>query len=124
MGPNAQAYVGRMRLSEAVGTAKKLSKENARLTRALELIAEPECDHDPEMRCAHCIAKACLAGFPFGNAARPVSPPYHHPADEHFVSLVDFLRHLVDRHGIEETPELWSSGRIQFDGLHEEAHRE
>lgn len=48
--------------------------------------------------------------------------PYSHPADEHFTMLVDYLRHLVDTHGVEETPGLWRSGRDRFDALHEEAH--
>lgn len=47
---------------------------------------------------------------------------YSHPADQHFEFLVDYLRHLVDVHGIEETPELWRSGRERFDALHAEAH--
>jgi hypothetical protein len=47
---------------------------------------------------------------------------YSHPADQYFDSLVDYLRHLVDMHGIEETPELWRSGRDRFDLLHAEAH--
>jgi hypothetical protein len=48
--------------------------------------------------------------------------PYHHPADEYFDSLVDYLRHLVDRHGFKETPELWRSGRDIFDKLHAHNH--
>lgn len=49
--------------------------------------------------------------------------PYSHPDDEHFEFLVPYLRHLVDVHGIEETPELWRKGRTHFDEFHEEAHR-
>lgn len=49
---------------------------------------------------------------------------YSHPADEYFESLVEFLRHLVDVHGVEESPELWSSGRDRFDVLHAEGHEE
>ena len=52
----------------------------------------------------------------------PSRVPFSHPPDEHFQSLVDYLRHLVDSHGIEETPELWRSGRDRFDELHTEAH--
>lgn len=48
--------------------------------------------------------------------------PYSHPADQHFEFLVDYLRHLVDDHFIEETPELWRSGRDTFDRLHAEVH--
>lgn len=48
--------------------------------------------------------------------------PYHHAADDYFVSLVDYLRHLVDVHDVEETPELWRSGREQFDAIHAELH--
>lgn len=50
--------------------------------------------------------------------------PYSHPADEHFVSLVDYLRHLVDRHGVEESADLWRSGRELFDALHATAHND
>lgn len=49
-------------------------------------------------------------------------PKYSHEPDEWFDSLVDLLRHLVDVHGVEETPELWRSGRERFDQLHAEAH--
>lgn len=49
-------------------------------------------------------------------------PKFAHPADQHFVWLADYLRHLVDAHGIEETPELWRSGRDAFDALHAAAH--
>ncbi|HZQ33708.1 MAG TPA: hypothetical protein VFB19_18500 [Mycobacterium sp.] len=49
-------------------------------------------------------------------------PKFAHEADEYFVSLVDYLRHLVDRHGVEETPELWRSGRDTFDAFHATAH--
>lgn len=55
--------------------------------------------------------------------AEPYSPPpYSHPADQYFESLVDYLRHLVDYHDVEETPELWRSGRDAFDALHSAAH--
>ena len=53
-----------------------------------------------------------------------MSKPYSHAADAWFESLVDYLRHLVDDHAIEETPELWRSGRDRFDALHEAAHSE
>lgn len=39
-----------------------------------------------------------------------------------FESLVDYLRHLVDDHGIAETQRLWASGRDRFDALHADAH--
>jgi hypothetical protein len=48
--------------------------------------------------------------------------PYHHAPDQHFEYLVDYLRHLVDFHDVEETPELWRSGREQFDAIHAELH--
>lgn len=48
--------------------------------------------------------------------------PYSHPADQHFEWLQDYLRHLVDEHGIEETPELWRLGRTHFDEMHADAH--
>lgn len=48
--------------------------------------------------------------------------PYFHDPDEHFVSLVDYLHHLVEVHGLLETPELWRSGRDEFDRLHGESH--
>lgn len=48
--------------------------------------------------------------------------PFSHPADEFFPSLVDYLRHLVDRHSVHESADLWRSGRDTFDGLHREAH--
>lgn len=51
-------------------------------------------------------------------------PAFSHPADQHFEWLADYLWHLVDVHGIEETPELWRSGRDEFDRLHAEAHRD
>jgi hypothetical protein len=47
---------------------------------------------------------------------------FSHPADQHFTWLADYLRHLVDEHGIEETRDLWRSGRERFDALHAEAH--
>lgn len=56
-----------------------------------------------------------------GNDTKP-RVPYSHPADQHFEGLVDYLRHLVDVHGVEETPELWRSGREQFDALHSQLH--
>lgn len=43
-------------------------------------------------------------------------------AEHRFDSLVTYLRHLVDDHGIAETAELWKSGREQFDALHAGAH--
>lgn len=48
--------------------------------------------------------------------------PYLHEADEHFEWLGDYLRHLVDVHDVEETPELWRSGRDRFDELHAQLH--
>lgn len=48
--------------------------------------------------------------------------PFSHPADEHFEFLVAYLRHLVDDHGEEETPDLWRSGRDKFDALHAAYH--
>jgi hypothetical protein len=48
--------------------------------------------------------------------------PYSHPADQHFEWLADYLRHLVDVHGVDETPELWRSGRDQFDQIHAALH--
>jgi hypothetical protein len=42
--------------------------------------------------------------------------------EQRFDSLVDYLRHLVDDHGIEETDSLWKSGRDRFDDLHSKCH--
>jgi predicted RNA-binding Zn-ribbon protein involved in translation (DUF1610 family) len=50
------------------------------------------------------------------------TPAYSHPADEWFESLALYLRHLVDTHGLKETPDLWASGRDQFDVLHNHEH--
>jgi hypothetical protein len=44
------------------------------------------------------------------------------PADEHFVSLLTYLNHLVRQHGIKETPSLWRADREELDQLHQSAH--
>jgi predicted RNA-binding Zn-ribbon protein involved in translation (DUF1610 family) len=55
--------------------------------------------------------------------SKPIATPaYSHPADEWFESLGSYLRHLVDVHGLKETPELWASGRDQFDTMHNHEH--
>jgi hypothetical protein len=54
---------------------------------------------------------------------KPITAPvYSHPADEWFESLAAYVQHLVGVHGLKETPDLWASGRDQFDVLHNSEH--
>jgi hypothetical protein len=45
-----------------------------------------------------------------------------HPAGHRYVSMVDFLRHLVDDHGIMETVELWGSEALHLVTVHRTEH--
>lgn len=43
--------------------------------------------------------------------------PHEHP-DDYRPVLIDFLRHLVDQHGVPETRQLWHQERGGFEVLH------